>query len=85
MDIITLQPQALAEIRPNLEDLIETFLADQDISESSRETYSRSLKQFTSWIYQSGRDRRPNLQREDILAFKDFLAVKRVVIQLLFI
>jgi integrase/recombinase XerC/integrase/recombinase XerD len=76
MELITIQPDELAKREPDIEDLIEDFLAEQDISENSKDTYSRSLKQFVSWIYESGRDGRLDLQREDILAYKDYLSDK---------
>jgi integrase/recombinase XerD len=76
MELITIQPDELAKRELDIEDLIEDFLTEQDISENSRETYSRSLKQFISWIYESGRDGRLDLQREDILAYKDYLSDK---------
>lgn len=76
MELITIQPDELAKREPDIEDLIEDFLAEQDISENSKDTYSRSLKQFVSWIYESGRDGRLDLQREDILAYKDYLSGK---------
>jgi len=76
MELITVQPQAITDRKPGLEELIQNFLDDQDISGSSKDTYSRSLKQFISWIYETGRDGKLDLQREDILAYKDYLADK---------
>lgn len=61
----------------SLEDLIEDFIADLDISGSSRDTYSRSLKQFISWSYETGREGRLDLQREDILDYKDYLSSEK--------
>jgi integrase/recombinase XerC/integrase/recombinase XerD len=61
----------------SLEDLIEDFIADLDISGSSRDTYSRSLKQFIFWSYETGREGRLDLQREDILAYKDYLSSEK--------
>lgn len=78
MEIITVQSQAIADRKPALEALIKAFLTDQDISVSSRETYSRSLKQFISWLSETGKDSRLDLlQREDILAYKDYLAAQK--------
>ena len=76
MELITVQPQAITDRKPSLEELIQDFLDDQDISGSSKDTYSRSLKQFISWIYETGRDGKLDLQREDILEYKDYLAEK---------
>lgn len=78
MEIITVQSQAITDRKPALEALVKAFLTDQDISVSSRETYSRSLKQFISWLSETGKDGRLDLlQREDILAYKDYLAAQK--------
>ena len=78
MEIVTVQSQAITDRKPALEALIKAFLTDQDISVSSRETYSRSLKQFISWLSETGKDSRLDLlQREDILAYKDYLAAQK--------
>ncbi len=76
MELITVQPHEITDRKITLEEAIEAFLTDQDIADSSRHTYSRSLRQFTSWICETGRDSRLDLQREDILAYKDYLSDK---------
>lgn len=76
MDIIKIEPRALDGM-PSLSNLVEDFLADQDLSSSSRSTYTRSLKQFISWLYETGRADRPDLQREDILEYKDYLTSQK--------
>lgn len=75
MDIVAVKPAELSEIsyRHTPEELIQDFLTSLDVSDNSRATYTRSLKQFISWLYDSGR-LSLELQREDILAYKDFLA-----------
>lgn len=55
------------------EDKISAFLDSLDVAEKSRATYSRSLRQFISWMRDTGRHSL-QLQREDILAYKDALA-----------
>lgn len=55
------------------EDKISAFLDSLDVSEKSRSTYARSLRQFVSWMRDTGRHSF-QLQREDILAYKDYLA-----------
>jgi len=54
-----------------LEEMVRLFLAEQDVSPKSKDTYSRSLRQFVSWLHHTGRSLR--LQREDVLAFKTWL------------
>ena len=55
------------------EDKIQDFLDSLDVAEKSRATYERSLRQFILWLYESGRHTL-ELQREDILAYKEYLA-----------
>ena len=55
------------------EDKITGFLDSLDVAEKSRATYTRSLKQFISWMRDTGRQSL-QLQREDILAYKEYLA-----------
>ncbi len=52
---------------------VEDFLRSLDVSEKSRATYTRSLRQFISWLAETGRHTL-ELQREDILAYKEYLA-----------
>ena len=54
------------------EDKIAGFLDSLDVAEKSRATYTRSLRQFILWLYESGRHTL-ELQREDILAYKEYL------------
>lgn len=55
------------------EDKIQDFLDSLDVAEKSRATYERSLRQFISWLRESGWHTL-QLQREDILAYKEYLA-----------
>ncbi len=77
--IVAVQEQAALTSRPaSLQDLTEAFLADQDVSTSSRETYRRSLRQFIGWLESTGRAQRMStLQREDILAYKESLQAEK--------
>lgn len=78
MDLIPVQSQGIIEGKPDLSSLIEAFLADQDISSSSRSTYARSLNQYMVWLYHSGRSGRLDLQREDILTYRDYLTSQKM-------
>lgn len=73
MEIIPIEPKELQTGGPDLAGLAEDFLASLDLSEKSRDTYSRSMRQFICWLEDSGRGCRIDLQREDILAYKDLL------------
>lgn len=66
--------QALPTMAASLEELVQAFLDSQDIKPASKATYSRSLKQFTSWLQETGRSTRmETLNRLDILAYRDSL------------
>lgn len=59
---------------PGLEELVSRFLESQDLASSSKDTYSRQLKRFTSWLQDTGRaSKMSQLSREDILAYKQSL------------
>lgn len=77
--IVAVQEQTTLSSRPaSLSDLVQAFLADQDVSTSSRETYRRSLRPFVSWLELTGRDQRlSTLTREDILAYKERLQAEK--------
>jgi len=51
---------------------VEDFLRSLDVSEKSRATYTRSLKQFIGWLADTCRNTL-ELQREDILDYKEYL------------
>lgn len=69
------QPETGMDTRQaSLADLIGRFIEAQDVSESSRSTYRRELRQFVKWLETTGRSERMHLlKREDILAYKDGL------------
>jgi integrase/recombinase XerC/integrase/recombinase XerD len=72
--LVPVQAQPIAATVPSLEDLLQRFIEAQDIAPSSRATYRRQLKQFASWLEQSGRaSRLSTLLREDILSYRDYL------------
>ena len=71
MDIIEGQAREIT-YQPATEAVAEDFLASLDVAESSKDTYTRSLRQFISWLDDTGRQSL-QLQREDILAYKRYL------------
>lgn len=52
--------------------LIATFVATQDVKESSRQLYARTLTQYFRWIQEEGKNINL-LTRQDILEYKDSL------------
>lgn len=56
----------------NWRGLVATFVSEQDVKESSRQLYNRTLSQFFLWIETTGRNL-DSLTRVDILEYKDHL------------
>ena len=52
--------------------LVATFVASQDVRESSRKLYTRTLSQYFIWIEQQKKSL-PLLTRQDVLEYKDYL------------
>lgn len=52
--------------------LVALFISGQDVKDSSRSLYSRTISQFFLWVESSGKDLN-TLQRSDILEYKDSL------------
>ena len=60
--------------RSSLLAMVDRFIASQDVSKPSRATYSRQLKQFASWLTETGKVEALNtLQRQDILDYRAHL------------
>lgn len=53
--------------------LIKAFISSQDVKESSKETYRRTLRQFIGWIKKKGIT---NPNRETILTYKEELRAR---------
>ena len=56
----------------NWREVVGMFIASQDVRDSSRNLYTRTLSQFFLWIEKTGKDIK-HLNREDILEYKDSL------------
>jgi len=54
---------------PTQEEIVKHFINTQDVKESSKRLYSRTLKQFTNWAKDKGLGL-DELKREDILEYK---------------
>lgn len=51
MDIVVKQAQDVATVNPQrIEELVDSFIASQDIKESSKLLYRRTLKQYFNWV-----------------------------------
>jgi len=74
-DIVVRQPQGLTTVTPQrIEDLVDSFINSQDVKQSSKLLYRRTLKQFFNWVtkknYSLSEIARPQLleYKEEILA-----------------
>ena len=56
----------------NWREVVGMFIASQDVRDSSRNLYTRTLSQFFLWIVKTGKELN-SLDREDILEYKDSL------------
>lgn len=51
MDIVVRQSQDVATVNPQrIEELVDRFIASQDVKESSKLLYRRTLKQYFNWV-----------------------------------
>jgi integrase/recombinase XerD len=75
LDVFMGEPEKSALVKKgSLSDLAAGFVQSQDVSQSSRDTYSRQITQFLLWLNDSGRTADLNaLQRQDILIFREHL------------
>ena len=56
----------------NWRGLVATFIASQDVRESSRKLYTRTLSQYFVWMEEAKKDL-ITLTRKDVLEYKDYL------------
>ena len=55
MDIVVKQAQDVAIVSPQrIEELVDRFIASQDVKESSKLLYRRTLKQYFNWVEDKG-------------------------------
>lgn len=73
MEIAIVTPQEIAQATPQrVEDLLNSFISAQDVKESSRCLYKRTLKLFFSWVRERGLQL-SEVSRVDIIAYKEDL------------
>lgn len=74
-ELVLRQEQGLVpQMQVSMEDIVERFMASQDIAQSSKGTYRRQLLQFITWLQETGRiDSMNTMVREDILAYREAL------------
>ena len=68
------QGEAFVANSTNLLELVKRFIESQDVSQSSRATYYRELKQFIGWLGETDRITAfYTLHRQDILSYREHL------------
>ena len=73
MDIVTRQAQDVATVSPQtIEDLVNSFIEAQDVKQTSKLLYRRTLKQYFSWVTKKGY-LLPEIARPQLLEYKEDL------------
>jgi integrase/recombinase XerD len=71
-DIISIPQEVTITNQSRIDELLGAFIADQDVKESSKMLYKRTMKQYFKWINARSLDM-ASITRVDILAYKDHL------------
>ena len=73
MDIVVRQAQDVATVNPQrIEELVDRFIASQDVKLSSKLLYRRTLKQYFNWVTKKGY-LLSEIARPQLLEYKDEL------------
>ena len=73
MEIVLKQAQDVATVSPQrVEDLVDRFIASQDVKLSSKLLYRRTLKQYFNWVDKKGY-LLSEIARPQLLEYKDEL------------
>ena len=73
MKIAVRNPQEIATVTPQrIEELVDSFILSQDVKQSSRELYRRTLKQYFNWVDKKGYSL-SQIARPQLLEYKEEL------------
>ena len=73
MDIAVRNSQDIATVNPQrIEELVDSFILSQDVKQSSRELYRRTLKQYFNWVDKKGYSL-SQMARPQLLEYKEEL------------
>ena len=73
MDIAVRNSQDIATVNPQrIEELVDSFILSQDVKQSSRELYRRTLKQYFNWVDKKGYSL-SQIARPQLLEYKEEL------------
>lgn len=74
-EIVKSEQNIAITIMQKIDELVDTFINSQDVKESSKSTYRRTLKQYFSWIYKNGYSLN-EITRQHVLEYKNELLNK---------
>ena len=74
-EIVKSEQNIAITIMQKIDGLVDTFINSQDVKESSKSTYRRTLKQYFSWIYKNGYSLN-EITRQHVLEYKNELLNK---------
>lgn len=74
-EIVKSEQNIAITIMQKTDELVDTFINSQDVKESSKSTYRRTLKQYFSWIYKNGYSLN-EITRQHVLEYKNELLNK---------
>lgn len=74
-EIVKNEQNIAITIMQKIDELVDTFINSQDVKESSKSTYRRTLKQYFSWIYKNGYSLN-EITRQHVLEYKNELLNK---------
>lgn len=75
MEIVNAETHDLIIERDKLAKLLDAFILSQDVKQSSRNLYIRTLRQYLLWVEETGRNH-SNIVRADIIRYKEDLLEK---------
>lgn len=74
-EIVKSEQNIAITIMQKIDELVDTFINSQDVKESSKSTYRRTLKQYFSWIHKNGYSLN-EITRQHVLEYKNELLNK---------
>lgn len=73
MDLVVSKPQQIVQVTPQrIEELLDSFINSQDVKQSSKELYKRTLNLYFSWIMKKGYSL-SEIARPQLLEYKEEL------------
>lgn len=74
-EIVKSEQNIAITIMQKIDELVDTFINSQDVKESSKQLYRRTLRQYFNWIYKNGYSLN-EITRQHVLEYKNELLNK---------